>query len=232
MVTLAHPDRAALLTALAALITSITPERPLRIGIDGRSAAGKTTLADELATALRAAGREVMRASIDDFHLPGHAGRSRRGEWTPQSYYDEGYDYDAFARFVLRPLGPGGDRRCRPALFDSLHDQLLPEEWRELAPDVVAVVDGVFLQRAEFVQHWDYLIWLDVDAETIVQRARQRDLAWLGANAADEVERRYRERVLPAHALYERLTGAPTRAHAIIDNRNPARPVISRLARP
>jgi hypothetical protein len=29
-----------------------------------------------------------------------------REEWTPQSYYDEGYDYLAFRDVLLRRLGP------------------------------------------------------------------------------------------------------------------------------
>ena len=41
---------------------------------------------------------------MDDFHRPGHKFRSMREEWTPQSYYDEGYDYVAFRDLVLRPL--------------------------------------------------------------------------------------------------------------------------------
>src|SRR2546425_10546769 len=96
---------------------------------------GKTTLADELAEAIRRRGREVLRASIDDFHLPGHKFRSQRGEWTPRSYYDEAYDYDTFIHCVLQPLGPGNSRRCRPTLFDSFHDEFFPEAWREVGLD-------------------------------------------------------------------------------------------------
>jgi hypothetical protein len=46
--------------------------------------------------------RPVLRASIDDFHRPGHKFRSMREEWTPQSYYDEGYDYLAFRKQLHR----------------------------------------------------------------------------------------------------------------------------------
>ena len=114
-----QPIRARLLEGLADSLSQEAQGHPLRVGIDGRSAAGKTSLADELATLLRGRGRDVLRSSLDDFHRPGHKFRSMRGEWTPATYYEEGYDYQAFTACVLARLAPGGSRHCRPALFDS-----------------------------------------------------------------------------------------------------------------
>jgi uridine kinase len=57
---------------LAEAIGSITVAHPTRVAIDGPPAAGKTTLADELAVVLRTQGRDVIRATIDDFLFPGH----------------------------------------------------------------------------------------------------------------------------------------------------------------
>ncbi|MBV9173331.1 MAG: uridylate kinase, partial [Chloroflexi bacterium] len=85
------------LRPIADWIASLELGHPTRVGLDGRSAAGKTTLADTLAEMVQSTlHRPVVRASIDDFHRPGHKFRSMRGEWTPQSYYDESYDYLAF----------------------------------------------------------------------------------------------------------------------------------------
>jgi hypothetical protein len=44
------------------------------------------------------------------------------------------------------------------------------------------------LQREELRGDWDYLIWVTVDAQTIIARARQRHVAWVGS--AEKVERR------------------------------------------
>ncbi len=49
--------------------------RPVRVGVDGRSAAGKTTFADRLTSVAGTCGRHAMRESIDDFHPPGHKTR-------------------------------------------------------------------------------------------------------------------------------------------------------------
>jgi uridine kinase len=147
--------------------------------------------------------RPVIRASIDDFHRPGHKYGSMRGEWTAQSYYDESYDYVAFRELVLQPLGPGGNRRVRTAIFDSFHDVPIQEYWQSASEKAILIVDGAYLQREELRTHWDYLIWLKVDTETMIARARQRDVAWVGS--AEVVERRYRTRVVHRHALYESL---------------------------
>jgi uridine kinase len=226
------PDgpRTKVVTTLADVVTSLSVGHPTRVAIDGRSAAGKTTLADELADAVQAQGREVLRASIDDFHRPGHKGRSQRGGWTPRSYYDEGFDYDAFRTLLLRPLGPGGSRRCRPALFDAFHDVWRPEQWHEVGDRAVAIIDGVFLLRPELADHWDYVVWLDIDMETMVERARRRDVAWVGSEAVVEV--RYRQHWIPTHELYERLIKPQTYAHAIIDNLSPQAPKVLRLSQP
>jgi uridine kinase len=185
-------------------IASLELGHPTRVGLDGPSAAGKATLADTLAEMVRSTlQRPVVRASIDDFHRPGHKFRSIRGEWTTRSYYDESYDYLAFRDLVLRPLGTGGNRHVRTAIFDSFHDVSLPEQWQVASEKRILIVDGVYLQRDELRRAWDYLIWLKVNAETMISRARQRDVAWV--SSADEVEHRYRTRVLQTHALYTSL---------------------------
>lgn len=71
-----------------------------RVAVDGPDAAGKTTLADELAGALRARGRSVLRLSIDDFLRPPRE-RYRRGHESPEGYYLDSFDHDALRGAVL-----------------------------------------------------------------------------------------------------------------------------------
>lgn len=208
--------RAQVLAQLADLVLGVRLPHPTRVAIDGRSAAGKTTLADELEELIRAEGREVLRPSFDDFHRPGHAQRSKRLEWTPQTLYDEGYDYDAFRDLLLAPLGPGGDRRCRLGILDAASDSAWPEEWHEASADAVVLVDGAFLLRTELAAHWDLTIWVDIDWDTMLARARRRDVAWVGSE--ELVELRYRRGWLPAHELYEAECRPAERARVVLDN--------------
>lgn len=216
---------AEVIETLVDAICALRRHHSLRVGINGVDAAGKTTLADTLAPAIERRGRPVLRSSIDDFHRPGHKLRSMREEFTPRSYYDDGYDYVGFRRAVLDPLGPGGDRRARLAQWSSAEDVAYPETWTQATEDTVLVVDGVFLLRPELADGWDYLVWVDVDEATSLTRAIERDVAWVGDPAV--VAARYPRRQIPAQRLYVAETRAPDRADAVIDNRDPMRPVLT-----
>jgi uridine kinase len=204
-----------------------TLDHPLRVAIDGRSTPGKTSFANELAAQLADRGIECVRASIDDFHHPGHKYRSIRHEWTPETRLAEGNDYASFRRLLLEPLGPGGDRRYRPRLFDSFRDEPWPEEWFEAEPDSIAVVDAAFALLPQLAGCWDYSIWLDISTETMMSRALERDV-WL-AGSREEVRLRYEQNWQPTHALYESAYRPIERANCVIDNDDVANPRIVRI---
>lgn len=84
------------LEALAALVR----DRPaLRIAVDGPDAAGKTTLADELAALVQA-----QRVRLDD-HLRLPEERYRRGRESPDGYYLDSFDLRSFRGAVLSQSG-------------------------------------------------------------------------------------------------------------------------------
>lgn len=207
-------------------VLSLRKGAPVTVAIEGRSAAGKSTFGDELAEALRLRNVEAIRASIDDFHRPNHKYGPGQDGWTPRRYYDEGYDYEAFRELVLDPIAPGGSRRCRTAYFDAFHNEWYAEEWHVVSDDAVVIVDGIYLLRPEFADRWDLVIWLDIEMETMVERAKKRDSAWAGSEA--KVEQRYRSHWIPTHELYEQLHDPMAKAQIVIDNRNLDEPRIVR----
>jgi len=221
-------EPAALLEWLADLAcrASAGPARPARVGVEGRSAAGKTTTADRLGECIAARGRQVVRASIDDFHPPGYSGRSQRGEWTLESYLAEGYDYAGFAANVLEPLAPGRSRRVRTAVWDSYRDEPISREPETLEDDGILLVDGAFLFKPELEPHWDLVIWLDIDIELMIERARTRDVAWVGSE--EVVVERYRNRWAPMHLHYEKLYQPREKADVVIDHSDFEAPVVLR----
>lgn len=202
------------------------PEHPLRVGIDGRSAAGKTTFADELAATLEARGVSVLRASIDDFHPKGYKFRSRQDDWSPEMCLSEGFDYAAFRRLVLDPLGPGGSRRCRLRMFNAGTDETYPEEWTEAPVEGLAVCDAAFAFVPELADAWDFTIWLEISVKTMFARAEERDVAWTGSRQA--VRKRYEAIWMPTHLLYERRYSPRERADWVIDNEEFDRPRVKR----
>src|SRR5271156_1842012 len=98
--------RTALITA-AEFVAAVDRPHPIRVAIDGRTASGKTTVADELANELSRIGRATIRTSIDGFH---RAKRDRyaRGRHSPEGYYFDTRDLNAIRQLLLEPLGPGG----------------------------------------------------------------------------------------------------------------------------
>src|SRR5687767_2578370 len=132
-----------LLGSLAEAVGSVTVAHPTRVAVDGPPAAGKTTLADELAGVLRARGRDVIRATIDDFLFP-RARRYRRGEYSAEGCYFDTHDYDGLNRVLLDPLGPGGDRRFRCTVYDRTADTVLSPPARTASAGAVLIFDGVF----------------------------------------------------------------------------------------
>jgi len=218
-------DRLPLIQDLVSRILSIERDHPVRVGIDGVDAAGKTTLADELARHIEAAGRQVIRGSIDRFHNPS-AVRYQRGRESPEGYYLDSFNLVALSECLLQPLGPRGGRQFRRAAFDYRSDSLLDVPFETAESDAILLFDGIFLHRPELRSHWDFSVFLQVDFSVTVPRAVQRDRA----TPEDEVRRIYAIRYVPGQRLYLSAENPSTRASFVIDNADPGRPVVVHAA--
>jgi uridine kinase len=145
--------RAELLTLLSEqIVARKRADRPLKVGIDGRCAAGKTMLADELGQVFGAKGFEVLRPSVDGFHQPPEH-RYRQGEYSARGYYEDAYDYDAVVNALVRPL----------------------------SGNTILLFEGIFVFRTKINGYWDYRILVEVDAETSLARSMVRDTGLIGA---------------------------------------------------
>lgn len=94
----------------------------------------------------------------------------------------------------------------------------------------LVVADGVFLLRPELDDLWDVRVHLAVPPEVTLGRAVVRDAPAMGGAA--EVLRRYRGRYLPAQELYRADADPEGRAEVLLDNCDPAAPVVLRWALP
>jgi uridine kinase len=218
--TMSAGSRVELLRDLARSIQSVKTKHPVRVAVDGPPAVGKTTLADELAVALRARGREVIRASIENFLLP-RAQRYRRGEYSPEGCYHDSFDYNALHRVLLDPLGPAGDRRIQRAVYNKGTDTTLSQPFMTAAPEAVLLFDGVFLLRPELIDQWELRIFVVAAFEETLNRARTRDQALYGT---PEVERRWRNRYIPSQQLYFDTVRPTDHADIIVHNDELQRP--------
>ncbi len=165
--------RRAVLDEVAARVPGLAGDG-VRVGIDGVDGAGKTVFADHLATILSAAGRSVVRVSVDDFHHP-RAVRHRRGRASAEGFWLDSYDYIALRRRLLDPLGPGGSRRYQAACHDLVSDQQLDPPAESAPPGAVLVVEGLFLHRDELAGVWDLSVFLQASFAVSVARMAARD---------------------------------------------------------
>jgi uridine kinase len=210
---------ASLLLRLASAIVDLRPNRIVRIAIDGVDGAGKTMLADALAALVGNKGRPAIRASVDDFHNP-RAVRYARGKYSPDGFYLDSYDYDAFRKLLLDPLGPDGTGRYVARRFDHRTDRLVEDAARQAPPSAALIVDGIFLHRPELRSYWDLSIFLKVDFDISVPRGAARDQM---PDAIDPASPPY-QRYVGGQKLYLDACEPERRADIVIDYNDLRRP--------
>jgi uridine kinase len=121
------------------------------VGVDGLGAAGKTTLATEIAAVLPGA----VVVAVDDFGRVGV----------------RGWDSDLFVRQVVQPLRSG--RPARYQTWDLRTDS--PLGWAEVQPGRPVVVEGVSATDRRVPVPWDLTLWVDAPAALRWSRIVSRD---------------------------------------------------------
>jgi uridine kinase len=167
-------QRRQVIDVVARAVSALPATGVTRVGIDGVDGSGKTHFAQELALALRGAGRRVIRASVDGFHNP-RAVRYAKGRRSPVGFFEDSYDYAMLEAALLDPLGRGGSGRYRVAAFDHRTDRPVEAPIETAAPRDILIFDGIFLHRPELRAHWDYSVFLDVRFTVSVARMAERD---------------------------------------------------------
>lgn len=222
-------NRSELLHSLAARILTMQLPHPARVSIDGVDAAGKTTLADELAQTLKArSNRQIIRASIDGFHNP-RAVRLRSGRDSPEGYFTDSFSLEALNIHLLGPLSPGSSQRIiQTAVFDVLSDQPVSITPITAAEDAILLFDGIFLHRPELAHVWDLSIFLQVSFDTSLDRAARRDHEQASIGSEQDIIERYQKRYIPAQRQYLQTCQPAARAAILIVNDDPEHPIILR----
>jgi uridine kinase len=221
-------SRHELLSQVAGVVLGLGAGRPVRVGIDGSDAAGKTTLADELAERLRGE-RPVIRAGIDGFRRPRDA-RPRPGDTFPGGYFDDWFDNEAVVDGLLSPLGPGGDRRYTTMTYDDRADLRVVAPVQVAAPDAVLLFDGVFVLQRALVPYWEVGIYLHADEDEVLRRGVARDSGWFGSEEA--ALQALTTNFLPGYRRYREQHDPAAVAHIVVDNTDPQHPVVRKFTPP
>lgn len=159
------PSRSLVIAAVADAVVALPSGRRL-VAIDGIDGAGKSTFADEVAAAITTrSDREVVRSTIDSFHLP-RARRWARGIDSPEGFYLDSHDLATAAEVLLDPFAAGA--AVRLAAFDEPSDAAVDAPLVDPTPDAILLFDGIFVLRPELRLRWDLSVHVD-------GRARVRD---------------------------------------------------------
>lgn len=207
-------QRTEVLRGLAESLIARQGDHPLRVAIDGITASGKTTLGNELTSAIAERGHPVIRIRMDDFHHR-REHRYRQGKDSARGYYDDAYDFDALNQHVLKPLGPNGDRAFRRRIIDLASDTPVSEPAELATLGSILVVDGSFMQRRHR-ENWDVVIFVNTSFDEALRRGSVRDAEQFGGRA--EAQQRYADRYHAASRMYIDEVDPAQTADFVIDN--------------
>lgn len=134
-------------------------ERPLRepvafVAVDGGGGAGKSTLARAVAERRP----DVRVLHLDDFFQSVEA-------------FADSVDLERLERDALTPLRQGEPARFRRFDWHSLG----LEEWREVEPGRIVIVEGVFALQPALRPLYDVTAWVETDAGVRLERGLERD---------------------------------------------------------
>ena len=211
--------RSALIEILAERIAGVRCPHPVRVAIDGVDGVGKTTLADELSVALSSCERPVIRATVDGFHNP-RSVRYRLGRNSAEGYFRDSFNYPALTTVLLDPLGPGGTRRYRRAVFSYRTDSEVTIPFETADEDAILLFDGVFLHRPELLSYWDLSIFLDAPFEVTIPRAAARD------GSSSDVSAPENRRYVEGQQLYLQICDPKSTASIVVNYENLSSPMV------
>jgi len=201
----------------ARVLSSVPSDRRAMIGIDGVDGSGKSSFAAALAQCFP--GRQVIVVHLDEFLNPA-ATRHRQGKSSPEGFWLDTYNYDAFTRDVIRPLRVGGNGLYRNSSYDSQSDAIVQPALMEADDQALIIVEGMFLHRPKLAEEWDFSLFLDVPFGETARRMASRD------GSHPDPEHASMHRYVGGQRLYFDACQPWNLATIVVDNRAPDRPRI------
>ncbi|CDM69932.1 uridine kinase family protein [Clostridium bornimense] len=167
------------------------------IGIDGLGGAGKTTLVNSLKLQLQNENYSSYVLHIDDFiHRKRIRYDSSREEW--YCYYNLQWRYDYLVKEILSPIKNGEIVDKQIEIYNRENDEYFTQRVN-LVHGSVLILEGIFLQRKELKDYFDFVIYLDVPREVRLNRVLDRD-NYIGGS--EDIKCKYEKRYFPAEEKY------------------------------
>lgn len=146
-------------------------DRALIVGVDGLGGAGKTTFTRRVEQELIEADYNVNIFHLDD-HIVEMSKRYQTGHEEWYEYYYLQWDIKGIITNLLEPL-----HNCHHTLlpfYDKSTDSISTKRIDIVANSIV-LIEGVFLQRKEWRNFFDFIVFVDCPFELRQQRVLNRD---------------------------------------------------------
>ena len=206
-------------------------DHSLLVGISGIDASGKGYIATYLTAELETAGHRVALVNVDGWlNLP--AVRFLQSDAPrPKSHQSDGaiffseteegrhfYDNalrldEMFDRLIL-PLKADREIDLKMDFTDETATEFRPHTYRFKDIDII-LLEGIFIFKRIFVQHFDLKIWIDCSLETALKRALARGQENL---PADETVAAYQTIYFPAQKHHLAVDDPVHQADVIFPN--------------
>jgi len=131
------------------------------IAVEGRCAAGKTTLAEKIQSSM-----ECNVLHMDDFYLPFYKRTEER-----MAQPGGNMDFERFLFEVLLPLRNGTNTLYRP--YDCHHNTFLPP--KELNAAIPTIIEGSYSCHPSLQKYYDLRVFMDISPECQEIRLKERD---------------------------------------------------------
>lgn len=190
------------------------------IGINGIDTAGKTKFSEDYARFLSSRGYQCVVIHMDDYHNPLVVRRSGNNEI--DAYYDHAFNFAQLIREVLEPLKRHGhiekDVLCLNVDTDTYENTIS----YKIDSDSVVLLEGVLLFRPPILEYLDGRIFLLIDFDEMMKRARLRDVPKYG----EAFMQKYINRYLPVQERYLKEYRPDMNCDILIDNNDYEHPII------
>ncbi|QOV12797.1 kinase [Viridibacillus arvi] len=173
-------------------------ERPLIVAIDGLSGAGKTTLVKKLEQELNNNNSSVVIIHIDD-HIEKKHKRYETGHEEWYEYYYLQWDIKMLTTSLFEGL-KSNKKNITLQYYDKSTDTISAKQI-SVAVDSIILIEGIFLQRKEWREFYDYTIFLDCPRELRYERVLNRD-SYIGDKQAILLKYKRRYWLGEEHYLY------------------------------
>ena len=163
-----------LVEQVADAVERLPGDRRVAVALDGAPPTATGELAERLVGELNLRGRAAVHVSALDYLRPASL-RLELGREDPDLFYTEWLDLKAIEREVLGPIGPGGNGRVLPRLWDAQADRAYRAQYVQLGPGGVVLLEGSFLIGAGLAL--DLTVHLSMSAAALARRTAP-ELGW------------------------------------------------------